>query len=190
MAFSTITTAPSTMMPKSSAPRLIRLALTLLLNMPVKVNNIDNGMTMAVISAARMLPRNRNNTAMTRMAPSTRFFFTVAMAFSTRLVRSYTVTATTPLGRLRLISTSLAATAWDTVRLFSPISMNTVPSTTSRPFSVAAPERSSSPRPTWATWLTRIGVPSTLEMTILAMSSADATWPGARISNCSPLRSM
>jgi hypothetical protein len=39
----------------------------------------------------------------------------------------------------------LASTARDTVRLFSPISMNTVPSTTSRPFSVAAPVRSSRP---------------------------------------------
>ncbi|MNV66194.1 hypothetical protein D3C71_1589360 [compost metagenome] len=88
IAFSTMTTAPSTMMPKSSAPRLIRLALTLLLNMPVKVNSIDNGMTMAVISAARMLPRNRNSTAITRIAPSMRFFFTVAMALSTSVVRS------------------------------------------------------------------------------------------------------
>ena len=88
MAFSTITTAPSTIMPKSSAPRLIRLALTLLVNMPVKVNSIASGITIAVISAARMLPKNRNNTATTSSAPSKRFFFTVAMAFSTRLVRS------------------------------------------------------------------------------------------------------
>ncbi|MOA42145.1 hypothetical protein D3C78_1641740 [compost metagenome] len=76
------------MMPKSSAPKLIKLALTLLLNMPVKVNSMDSGITIAVIRAARMLPRNRNRMAITRIAPSTRFFFTVAMAFSTRLVRS------------------------------------------------------------------------------------------------------
>ena len=98
-----------------------------------------SGITIAVISAARMLPRNRNRIAITRIAPSIRFFFTVAMALSTRLVRSYTVTATTPFGSERLICSSLLATAWATVRLFSPISMNTVPSTTSRPFSVAAP---------------------------------------------------
>ena len=42
----------------------------------------------AVINAARILPRNRNKTAITRIAPSTKFFLTVAMAFSTRLVRS------------------------------------------------------------------------------------------------------
>jgi hypothetical protein len=34
------------------------------------------------------------------------------------------------------------------VRLFSPMRMNAVPSTTSSPFSVAAPARSSLPRPT------------------------------------------
>ncbi|MOA50693.1 hypothetical protein D3C78_1737480 [compost metagenome] len=88
MAFSTITTAPSTMMPKSSAPRLMRLALTLLENIPVKVNSIDNGITIAVMIAARMLPRNRKRIAITRIAPSIRFFLTVVMALSTRLVRS------------------------------------------------------------------------------------------------------
>lgn len=76
------------MMPKSSAPRLMRLALTLYVTMPVKVNSMDSGMTMAVISAARMLPRNRNRITMTSVAPSSRFFLTVAMALSTRLLRS------------------------------------------------------------------------------------------------------
>ncbi len=77
------------MMPKSSAPRLIRLALTFgLPTMPVKVNSIDSGITRAVISAARMLPRNRNSTAITSTAPSSRFFLTVAMALSTSTVRS------------------------------------------------------------------------------------------------------
>ncbi|MNG38448.1 hypothetical protein D3C84_1261640 [compost metagenome] len=56
--------------------------------MPVKVNSMANGMTIAVISAARMLPRNRNRIAITRIAPSIRFFLTVAIALSTRLVRS------------------------------------------------------------------------------------------------------
>ncbi|MNY19762.1 hypothetical protein D3C86_1532090 [compost metagenome] len=86
--FSTMTTAPSTMMPKSSAPRLIRLALMPAATMPVNVNSIDNGITIAVISAARRLPRNRNSTATTSAAPSSRFFLTVAMALSTSTVRS------------------------------------------------------------------------------------------------------
>ena len=158
--------------------------------MPVSVISMATGITAAVISAARILPRNRNRIAITRIAPSMRFFFTVAMALSTRCVRSYTGTAITPCGRDLLICSSLLATACETVRLFSPISMNTVPSTTSRPFSVAAPLRNSRPISTVATFFTRIGVPSTLAMTMLAMSSMLATCPGARISNCSPLRSM
>src|SRR5574343_226267 len=56
-----------------------------------------------------------------------------------------------PSGRLRLISTIFWSTARETVRLFSPINMNTVPRTTSRPLSVAAPVRSSRPMPTSAT---------------------------------------
>ena len=58
--FSTMMTAPSMMMPKSIAPRLIRLALTLYSTMPVMVNSIDSGMMQAVAIAARMLPSNRN----------------------------------------------------------------------------------------------------------------------------------
>ena len=42
--------------------------------MPLIVNNIDNGITNAVISAARKLPSNANNTAITSTAPSNRFF--------------------------------------------------------------------------------------------------------------------
>ncbi len=40
-------TAPSTMMPKSIAPKLIRLALTLVSTMPVIVMAMDRGMTQA-----------------------------------------------------------------------------------------------------------------------------------------------
>ena len=49
---------------------------------------------------------------------------------------------------MRLISTILSATLPGTVRLFSPMSMKTVPRTTSFPFSAAAPVRSSSPSKT------------------------------------------
>ena len=178
------------MMPKSSAPRLSRLALTPPATMPEKVNSIASGITSAVSSAARRFPRKKNSTAMTRIAPSMRFLRTVAIAFSTSTVRSYTVTAFTPLGRLRLISSMRASTACATLRLFSPISMTTVPSTTSTPFSVAAPVRSSRPMPTSATSRTRTGMPLTLVTTILPMSSIDAAWPGARTRYCSPSRSM
>ncbi len=88
MQFSTMMTAPSTMMPKSSAPKLSRFPLTLFDTMPVIVNSMDSGITRAVITAARMLPRNKNRIAITNSAPSMRFVFTVETAASTNVVRS------------------------------------------------------------------------------------------------------
>jgi hypothetical protein len=87
MQFSTMITAPSTISPKSSAPRLIRLALTLVCTMLVISISIDSGITIAVSSAARTLPSISSSTTRTRMAPSSRFFCTVAMVRFTRSVR-------------------------------------------------------------------------------------------------------
>ena len=53
--------------------------------------------------------------------------------------------------------------------------LRTVPSTTSRPFSVAAPLRSSWPKPTSATSLTRTGAPPAWVMTMRPMSSSPPT---------------
>ncbi len=87
-------------MPKSNAPKLIKLALTRFVTMPVMVNNMAKGITNAVINAARKCPKNTNNTAITNNAPSSRFFLTVLMVASTKWVRSYTGLATTPSGKL------------------------------------------------------------------------------------------
>ena len=86
--FSTMMTAPSTMRPKSSAPKLMRLPLTRASTMPVIVSSIDSGITSVVTSAARKLPSSANSTAMTSSAPSSRFVRTVAMVLSTSVVRS------------------------------------------------------------------------------------------------------
>jgi hypothetical protein len=86
--FSTMMTAPSTMSPKSSAPKLMRLPLMRASTMPVIVSSIDSGMTSVVTSAARRLPSSANSTAMTRRAPSNKFVRTVAMVLSTSVVRS------------------------------------------------------------------------------------------------------
>jgi hypothetical protein len=56
--FSTMITAPSTMRPKSIAPRLIRLPLIFACTMPIAVINIESGIASAQMSAARKLPRN------------------------------------------------------------------------------------------------------------------------------------
>ncbi len=85
--FSTMITAPSTIRPKSSAPRLIRLPDTLFSTIPVIVISIATGMTAAVMSAARIFPSRRNRTRITSDAPSARFFSTVAIVASTRVVR-------------------------------------------------------------------------------------------------------
>ena len=154
--------------------------------MPVKVNSIDRGITAAVIMAARKFPKKPNNTTITKIAPSSKLLRTVRIAFSTRLVRSYTVIIRTPLGRLRLISAILRSTASDTTPLFCPISMNTVPSTTSLPSAVAAPVRNSCPIPTSATSRTRTGTPAEFLIMTSRMSSTLRSCPGARTKYCSP----
>ena len=80
-------TAPSTIRPKSSAPRLIRLPDTRRAFIPDAVISIVIGMTAAVMSAARMLPSSRNRTTMTSNAPSVRFFSTVAIVALTSFDR-------------------------------------------------------------------------------------------------------
>ena len=96
-----------------------------------------------------------------------------------------------PSGSDALISASLSAAARATMRLFSPISMNTVPSTTSSPFIVAAPVRRSLPmldlgdvadRRSACRRASRRGS--------RARSSSDATWPGTRTRYWLPKRSM
>ena len=86
--FSTMMMAPSTSRPKSSAPRLIRLALTRVCTIPVKVISIARGITSAVRMAARILPSIRNKITITSKAPSTRLVVTVLRVFSTSPVRS------------------------------------------------------------------------------------------------------
>ena len=131
MEFSTIITAPSTISPKSSAPKLIRLAETPASTMPETVASMLMGMTVAVIRAARILPNRRNRTTTTKSAPTTRFSSTVAMALSTNTVLSYSGSAMTPSGSVVLISSSFAATSRATVREFSPNNINAVPITAS-----------------------------------------------------------
>jgi hypothetical protein len=78
-AFSAMTTAPAMTTPKSTAPRLIRLAEMPKTRMPIKAPNIDSGITAATMAAARMSPRAKKSTAMTSRPPSTRLLRTVRM---------------------------------------------------------------------------------------------------------------
>ena len=86
--FSIMTTEPSTISPKSIAPRLIRLPEMPARTIPVKANSIDSGMAAATISPPRTLPRNSSSTAMTSRPPSARFRCTVAIVRWTSSLRS------------------------------------------------------------------------------------------------------
>ena len=87
----------------------------------------------------------------------------------------------------RLTSAIFASTAFATVRLLDPISIIAVPTTTSRPFSLADPVRSSDPTPTFATSRTRIGVPFRSPTTTSATCSTFSSRPPIRTVSDSPL---
>ena len=74
---SKITIEPSTTIPKSIAPKLIRLAVTPKQRIRMKANSIAKGMTEATITPARTLPKKSISTTKTINAPSTKLRITV-----------------------------------------------------------------------------------------------------------------
>ena len=74
---SKITIEPSTTIPKSIAPKLIRLAVTPKQRIRMNANSIANGMTEATIMPARTLPKKIISTTKTIKAPSTKLRITV-----------------------------------------------------------------------------------------------------------------
>ena len=86
--FSIITTEPSTISPKSIAPRLIRLPEIPSCFMAMNAASIDSGIAEATIRPPRRLPSSSSSTTMTRSPPSIRFFATVRIVRRTRSVRS------------------------------------------------------------------------------------------------------
>ena len=85
---STITSVPSTMMPKSSAPRLSRFAGMPVKYMQMKAKSSASGIVIAVSSAARTLPRNNSSMVTITTMPSSSVCDTVCMVLATRSVRS------------------------------------------------------------------------------------------------------
>ena len=78
-------TAPSTIRPKSIAPRLMRLAEipnTFIIDI---ANNIANGITDATTNPALQFPSKRTKMKMTIRPPSMRFVVTVLIAVLTSL---------------------------------------------------------------------------------------------------------
>ena len=88
MMFSITITAPSTMMPKSIAPRLSRLAGTPMIFRPKNVDSNASGMITTTARLARTFDKNRYSTSATSSAPSTRFLNTVVSVLPISQVRS------------------------------------------------------------------------------------------------------
>lgn len=128
---STIITAPSTINPKSSAPRLIKFPLTPKIFIIITANSIDNGITEATKIPARKLPRNNTRTKITISAPSSRFLETVPIALLTIFVRSRKGSSSTPSGKVFWIAAIFSFTSFITRLLLSPFSIITTAPATS-----------------------------------------------------------
>ena len=157
---STIITAPSTINPKSKAPKLIRLPLTPKVFIRIIANNIDNGMTEATSNPALKLPRNNTNTKTTIKAPSSRLVVTVLMELFTILVRSRKASIITPSGSVFSIWVMRSLMFLMTSLLFSPFSIiTTAPDTSCSPLYVIAPYRGALPKRTSPTSRINNGIP-------------------------------
>ena len=128
---STIITAPSTIIPKSIAPKLIKFPLTPKAFIKITAKSMDNGITEATINPARRFPRNNISTNITINAPSNKFLVTVPIALSTNFPLSIKASATTPSGRVLLICSIFSFTLSTTALEFSPLSISTNPQTIS-----------------------------------------------------------
>ena len=93
-------TAPSTINPKSNAPKLIRLPLTPKIFIIIMAKNIANGITDATNKPARKFPKKSTRIKMTIKAPSMRFLVTVPIALFTILVLSKNGSIITPSGNV------------------------------------------------------------------------------------------
>ena len=183
MVASTMMTAPSTIRPKSIAPRLIKLAdIPKTFIMP-RANSIDNGMADATISPARKFPRNRTNTKITMSAPSIRFFSTVEIARFTRSVRSRNGSIVTSAGSDFCIVGSFSFIRLTTSALLAPLSIIIKPPTASfSPLYVSAPYRTAPPKRTSATSFISIGMPLGFDFTtIFFISSNEPMSPTPRM---------
>ena len=128
---STTITAPSTIKPKSRAPKLMRLPLTPKAFIRQMANSSDSGMTEATKSPACQLPKNRMSTTMTMSPPSSKFCSTVWMARPTSLLLSKKGSRTTLGGKVFSIWAIRSFTAFTTWLLLAPFSIMTMPPATS-----------------------------------------------------------
>ena len=85
---STMTSVPSTMMPKSSAPRLNRLAGIPVKCMQINANSSESGMVIGRQQRGPHAAEKKNSTIRTMTSPRRAYADTVCSVLSTRSVRS------------------------------------------------------------------------------------------------------
>ena len=85
---STIMTAPSMIIPKSIAPKLIKLASTPNRYIKEKAKSKQRGMTEATMRPDRKFPNNKTTTKMTIRQPSIKFSMTVCVVLLISSLRS------------------------------------------------------------------------------------------------------
>ena len=128
---STIITAPSTIIPKSMAPRLIKLALTPKSRIMMRANSKDSGMTDAAMRPPRKLPNNSTSTNITMSAPSVKLRAMVLVVRSIRLDRSRKGLMSMPSGSDFLTLSMRSFTALTTLSELAPLSIMIIPPTAS-----------------------------------------------------------
>ncbi len=179
---STMITAPSTRIPKSIAPRLIRFAQTPNRFIMINEKSKASGMVEATNKPPRKLPKKTTRTKITISAPSERFSATVDVVLFISLLRSRKGSIFTPSGKDFWIKAIRSFTSLITSFEFSPFNIITIPPTASPlPFLVNAPYRKKLPYFTSATSLIKTGCPFTLATGVLRISSSERIKPSPRI---------
>ena len=186
-AFSTMTTAPSAIIPIPTASPASDIKFADISVSPMNMNAISIAIGSATIttSAERSSPRNKNSTIHTKIAPATSAVTAVSTASFTKSVRSYTGLRTTPSGKDSLTISTFSFTEFTTFDAFSPTRESVIPRTTSLPSRVTAPKRMPPPCLISAMSLKKTGVPSLTLTTMSPMSVSSATRPKPRTKYCS-----
>ena len=128
--------------PKSKAPRLIRLASIPKMNIMLNVKSNANGIMDETTSAERKLPRISSTTKNTIIHPNKRFSNIVAVVFPISSLRSRIGLIYTPSGKVFCTSSTRAFTSLITCLEFAFLSIIICPNTFSpSPFAVMAPKR-------------------------------------------------
>ena len=139
---STIITAPSMIIPKSIAPKLIKLASTLNMCIIPSANNKLKGITDATTNPERIFPNNKTTTKITIKQPKIKFSAMVKVVLFKSSLRSRKGLICTPLGKDFSISATRFFTLSMVALVFASFSIITCPSTFSpSPFPVIAPKR-------------------------------------------------